>query len=454
MSSWVIKSRRSVLPTQIIPASIVIENEKIVAIEDYEKKIHGKTIDFGNWLLLPGLVDTHVHINEPGRTEWEGFETATAAAAAGGITTLVDMPLNCSPVTTSPQALKEKISSLNGKLYVDCGFWGGVIPQNVHNLQNLLTSGVLGVKSFLIDSGIEEFPAISPQELKQAVATLKQHSLPYLIHAELNRGNHDLTPQGVTYDDFLASRPDQLEIDAVEVVVRELKKLKRDGDSCPMHIVHLSSAKALPLIAAAKAEGLSLTVETCPHYLTLESETIPQTSALYKCCPPIRNANNREQLWQGLLAGEIDFIVSDHSPCTFHEKRLHEHSVKDAWGGISSLQFNLPLVWQEASLRSINFLEVVKWLCEKPAVFCGLGQTKGKIAIGNDADLVAFDEEPKWTIQLKDIRFRNKMTPYENTCVQGKVRATFLRGNCIFQDDQLNPKPLGQPLLKRMDNRR
>jgi allantoinase len=449
-AAWTIKSRRVVLPEGIESRSIRIEHEKIVSLDTYEAPTRERCLDYGDLLVLPGLVDTHVHINEPGRTHWEGFETATQAAAAGGITTLVDMPLNCSPVTTSPHALKEKICSLDGKLFVDCGFWGGVVPQNVHNLQDLLTSGVLGVKSFLIDSGIEEFPAISPQELKLAMAQLARHKLPYLIHAELNGGNHNLTPQGVTYADFLASRPDQLEVEAIGALVCALKELKAAGKSCPMHIVHLSSAEALPLIAAAKAEKLSLTVETCPHYLTLEAEAIPQTNALYKCCPPIRGKANRQRLWQGLASGTIDFIVSDHSPCTDTEKRLHEHSVKDAWGGISSLQFNLPLIWQEAHRRNINFLEVVKWLCQKPAVFCGLGQQKGKIAVGYDADLVVFDECATWTIQPTDIRFRNKMTPYQNCSVRGKVKSTYLRGECVLEEDEICKTPTGKPLLRRI----
>ncbi len=450
-SPFTIKSRHCVLPRGIEPASIIVENEKIVAVEAYEKSFAGNCLDYGDLLILPGLVDTHVHINEPGRAHWEGFETATQAAASGGITTLVDMPLNCSPVTTTPSALHEKILSLNGKLFVDCGFWGGVIPENVGSLQDLLASGVLGVKSFLIDSGIDEFPAISPPELRIAMAQMSRHKLPYLVHAEWNGQDKDLVPQGKTYADFLLSRPDELETNAIQLLIEELKELQKRGESCRMHIVHLSSAEALPLIAEAKKSKLSLTAETCPHYLTLEAENVPATNPLFKCCPPIRGAANREQLWQGVTCGTIDFIVSDHSPCSAKEKRLGEHSVKDAWGGISSLQFNLPLIWNEAYPRKLNFLEVVKWLCEKPAVFCGLGHQKGKLAPGFDADLVVFDDAATWTIQIEDIRFRNKMTPYENKPVRGKVLATYLRGNCIFKENQLSTEPVGKPMLKRIE---
>lgn len=443
--TFALKSNRVIIDGAMRPASLLIEDGKIAAIDAIPS--HLLPEDLGDSVIMPGLVDTHVHINEPGRSEWEGFNSATRAAAAGGITTVVDMPLNCTPVTTSAAALQQKLQSLDGKLWGDCGFWGGVVPDSLDDLDELLRAGVLGVKSFTIHSGIDDFPQVYPEHLSRALEILAPYRLPYLIHAELNSNDAPPPAIGNRYQSFLASRPKSWENDAIDMLI----DLAQQQPQTPIHIVHLSSAEALAAIRAARQRGLPLTAETCPHYLTLFAETIPDGKTLFKCCPPIREDANRQQLWQGLAEGVIDFVVSDHSPCTPQLKKIATGDLENAWGGISSLQFGLPLIWSEAQLRGFSLAQVCDWMATRPARFAGLGHRKGKIAVGYDADLTIFDDCAEYQISADQIHYRHKITPYEGRWVRGSVERTYLRGQLIYRGGRFNGVPCGQPLLKNQD---
>ena len=391
-------------------------------------------------VVLPGLVDSHVHINEPGRTEWEGFSTATQSAAAGGITTVVDMPLNCIPVTTSLAAFQTKMASLSGKLWVDAAFHGGVVPGNQSELAPMIAAGIRSFKAFMIDSGIPEFAWSSEAVLRQAMPVLRDGGATLLVHAELDNHNHAETHL-TSYRSFLASRPAAMENRAIELVIALSKET-----GCPVHIVHLSSAEALPAIAAAQSQGIKITAETCPHYLCLAAEDIPDGDGRYKCMPPIRERANREALWQGLLTGTISSIVSDHSPCTPALKRLDSHNLRDAWGGISSLQFGLPLIWTEMKRRGISLEKIGTWMASNPARGVGLARRKGKIAPGYDADFVAFDREAAMMIEKSRIFHRHKETPYEGWTCRGAVRGTWLAGSKIFDGMLFLGEPAGRQL--------
>ncbi|MBL4827799.1 MAG: allantoinase AllB, partial [Spongiibacteraceae bacterium] len=372
---FALKSQRVLLEGKFTAATVLIKNGKIIKIDTSNQRLDDSlcVTDFGKKALLPGLVDTHVHINEPGRTQWEGFLSATQAAAAGGISTVVDMPLNCIPVTTSADALAKKIQSLNGKLWIDCGFWGGVIPESIGDLDALINAGVLGVKSFTIDSGIDEFPQVGVQTLQKAISILSNYNVPYLIHAELDKQHKVLPAIGDQYSRFLASRPRAWENDAINMMIELARESAAKGSLCKIHIVHLSSADAIAAIKQAQSEGLLVTAETCPHYLTLFAENIPDGKTLFKCCPPIREDENRQKLWQGLVEGTLSFIVSDHSPCTPSLKNIDSGDLENAWGGISSLQFGLSIIWTEAKKRNMSLQQVVQWMATAPAQFAGLG---------------------------------------------------------------------------------
>ena len=423
---------------------ILFEDGKILEVPEHlPDGFNGPVTSAGRWIVMPGLVDTHVHINEPGRTDWEGFQTATQSAAAGGITTLADMPLNCLPVTTTAEAFAAKREAVAGQLWVDCGFWGGVVPNSVPALHELLEAGVCGVKSFLIDSGIPEFPAMTEPDLRQAMAVLRDFQVPYLIHAELAPENGETPKIGRQYKSFLASRPRAWENRAIEMMIR----LCRDIPT-PIHIVHLSSAEGVPRIAEAKSEGVPVTVETCPHYLTFEAESIPDGKTLFKCCPPIREHANREALWRGLEEGHIDCIVSDHSPCTPNLKDLDGGDFDKAWGGISSLQFGLPLVWTQAKERGFPIAKLAEWMCETPARLMGFGHRKGRIAPGMDADFVIWDHEAKFTIEPEMIYHKHRITPYRGREVFGRVVHTILGGENVFGPVGISGDPLGKVLLR------
>lgn len=402
--------------------------------------------DLSAYCIMPGLIDSHVHVNEPGRTEWEGFETATKAAAAGGITTIADMPLNCDPVTTTVKALKVKLPETKEKLWVDCAFYGGVIPGNEGELEEMIDMGVAGFKCFLIHSGIDEFPNVTEEDLRKALPILARRKIPLLVHAELCQQDHkeEEWTDEKSYKSFLASRPRCWENDAINMMIKLCAEY-----GCPVHIVHLSSSDALAPISIAKKDGLPFTVETCPHYLSFEAENIPDGDPRYKCAPPIRESENREKLWKGLSAGLIDFVVSDHSPCVPDKKFLSEGDLKRAWGGISSLQFGLPVIWSQARERGFELSDLSEWMSARPARFLGLDKRKGKIATGYDADLIVFDPDADFQINKNIIQHKHKVTPYEGRQLKGVVRKTFVRGRLVFEDGKLTATAVGEQILHK-----
>jgi allantoinase len=452
MSHFALQSKNIVINdkggSEMRAACIEVKGELIYAIHPYGQTLTCEVLDYAELVIMPGLVDSHVHINEPGRTEWEGFNTATQAAAAGGITALVDMPLNCIPVTTTKAAFQEKLAAVDDKLWVDCGFWGGVIPQNIDDLDELLNAGVLGVKSFLIDSGIEEFPNVTAQDIRAAMPILAKHDVPYLIHAELDCGGFNDVEITKEYNSFLASRPKKWENEAVALMVDMARESKEKGHNCKIHIVHLSSDEALDTISQAKGEGLSFTAETCPHYLTIASETIPDGKTLFKCCPPIRENTNREHLWKAVADGRLNFIVSDHSPCTPELKHIDTGDIEKAWGGISALQFGISLIWTEAKQRGFTLVDIVRLMSTETAKFAGLDSIKGAIKVGNHADFLVFDPNAKFTISNEMIKHRHHITPYAGRIVSGQVEKTFVRGQLVYQQDKFLDAPIGRALLK------
>ncbi|MEM6654784.1 MAG: allantoinase AllB [Planctomycetota bacterium] len=416
----ILSSRRVVTPAGEVAASIAVREGRIVEVGGYDPAA-GEDFgdDFGDLVLLPGLVDPHVHLNEPGRTEWEGFATGTAAAAAGGVTTLVDMPLNSSPVTTTVAALDAKRAAAAGKLSVDVGFHAGLVPGNGQHIAPLVAAGVLGVKAFLCHSGIDEFPAATQRELRAAMPLLAERGVPLLAHAELV---HPTPPPADPrrYADYAASRPPSYERDAIALLIDLCRET-----GCRTHVVHLADAGSLPMLAAARADGLPLTVETCPHYLTFAAEEIADGATEYKCAPPIRDAANREALWQGLADGVIDFIASDHSPCPPAMKHQDDGRFDLAWGGISSLQLTLPVVWTEASRRGHTLAEVVDWLCHRPAELVGVA---AGVSQAGPANLVVFDPEAEFVVRGDALHHRHTVTPYDGRTLRGVVRQTLVRG--------------------------
>jgi allantoinase len=402
-------SHRVVLPFGTQPATIIFDGPTIAAIEPHGPADH----DYGDLVVMPGLVDSHVHVNEPGRTEWEGFATATRAAAAGGITTIVDMPLNSLPPTTTVSALELKQQHARGDVTVE--LWGGVVPGNTRELRPMLERGARGFKCFLVHSGVDEFPNVSERELYEAARELAGTNAPLLVHAELGQHLHEPVGDPLSYETYLRSRPNAAEDAAIELV----KRVCRDTGA-RMHIVHLSSASALRHVD----KSIPLTFETTPHYLHFEAETIPRGRTEFKCAPPIRGRSNREELWRGLRDGAIDLVVSDHSPCT---PELKKGDFANAWGGIASLQFVLPIVWTNARARGFGIEDVARWCCAAPARLANLSK-KGAIAVGNDADLVVWDPDAAFTVTEDLIRHRHKVTPYLGAALQGVVKATWTRG--------------------------
>ena len=436
-------SARVVTPEGIGPATVLIDGEHIAEIVAGPRALPG-AYDFGDWVIGPGLVDCHVHVNEPGRTEWEGFETATRAAAAGGVTALVDMPLNSLPVTTTRVALAEKLSASEGKCFVDVGFWGGVVPGNAGELRELAAGGVLGCKAFLVHSGIDEFPNTTEADLREAMPILRDAGLPLLAHAELDLGAEVHTLDRRSYRRYLESRPKVWEDEAIRLLVKLCRETR-----CPVHIVHLSSAASVPILRAAKAEGLPITVETCPHYLCLEAEGIPDGATLYKCAPPIREHENREGLWRALLEGVIDFVITDHSPCTPALKLPERGDFEDAWGGIASLQLGLPAVWTEARRRGADLAALFRWMSGAPAKFAGFSGRKGQLSVGFEADLLVWDPDAPITVEPERLFFRHKVSPYLGQELAGLVHHTVLRGKCVYDGERHPGGPEGRPLLHR-----
>ena len=433
---WTIRSRRVVLPGGTRPASIRIRDGVIHEVGPFEASA---TEDVGDLVIMPGLVDTHVHINEPGRTEWEGFLTATRAAAAGGITTLVEMPLNSIPATTSIAGYQQKAAAAENQCWVDVGFWGGVVPGNVPELKPLLDAGCFGFKCFLVPSGVDEFPCVDERDLRLAMRELASLDARLLIHAELPEFILPSASDGCRYSSYLSSRPDVAENSAIALLLR----LSRET-GCAIHIVHLSSATAVEMLQAARAQHLPVTVETCPHYLALSSDEIPDGATEFKCAPPIREKANQEALWNALRAGVIDMVVTDHSPCPPEMKHRASGDFFAAWGGIASLQVSLPVTWTEAKARGFKEEDIARWMCAAPAKLAGLKGTKGKIAPGRDADFVVWDPAEEFIVDAGSLYHRHKLTPYAGRRLCGVVKRTYLRGRLILSSD----RPFGKVLRR------
>jgi allantoinase len=448
-----IRSKRVVTPKGVRAATVRVRNGVIEAITGYDDFPSGKHFyDAGESVVMPGLVDTHVHINEPGRTDWEGFETATRAAAAGGVTTLIDMPLNSIPATTTAAALETKRKAARRKCWVNVGFWGGVVPGNAGELRALYRAGAFGFKCFLVPSGVPEFVHVGESDLREALPILASLDAPLLVHAELpgpiEEASKKLAKSDPTkYKTWLSSRPASAETSAIELMIRLAREF-----NARVHIVHLSSELSLSLIRRAKKEGVRITAETCPHYLFFASGSIGDKRTQYKCAPPIRDSRNNSSLWSALGSGTIKFIVSDHSPSPPVMKSLGTGDFFKAWGGISSLQLCLPVIWTRmgVKLRSrLDALEyLVLWMCGGPAWLAGLEKCKGAIADGYDADIVVWNPEKRFVVRSQKLQHRHKLTPYANQSLRGIVEATFLRGELIYDRGRFLGTPLGA-LLRR-----
>jgi allantoinase len=456
----VIRGRLVRTEDRVGPASVHIRGGRIAAVAPFDQIPDDcQVIEAGERsIVMPGLVDSHVHVNEPGRTEWEGFRTATRAAAAGGVTTIVDMPLNCVPATTTREGLRAKLEVARYKLHVDAKFWGGVVPGNTSELGILWNAGVVGFKCFLVPSGVDEFPNVTETDLRESMPELARLGATLIVHAELpgpieaasppeitpfrpgirpgaeggqvrslNGSSGDLRNLNESYTNFLRTRPRAAENEAVELMIR----LSRETE-CRVHIVHLSSAEALTTLREAKAAGVLITAETCPHYLHFAAEDIPDGATEFKCCPPIRERENREQLWDALRDGTIDMVVSDHSPCPPEMKLSEQGDFTKAWGGISSLQLRLPVMWTEAKQRGFAISQIAEWLCRAPAKLVGLDRRKGAIAVGYDADIVIWNPDAEFRVAPEMIHHRHKLTPYDGEVLRGVVEKTFVRGQMVY----------------------
>ncbi|KAH7925528.1 allantoinase [Leucogyrophana mollusca] len=460
LGSLTVASRNVILPgydqPQAATITVDVETGKIIDIQHEYLPVNPsgredtkvRRIDAGDYFILPGLVDAHVHLNEPGRTDWEGFWTGTRAAVSGGITTVVDMPLNSIPPTTTVENLSLKRRTASGQCWTDVAFWGGVIPGNQPDLKPLVAAGVKGFKCFLIESGVEEFPCVSEDDLHGHMKELKDEPTVLLFHAELETPSstsdlsHD-SPDPTVYETFLNSRPEDMEVNAIKLITR----LQEEYKSLRCHIVHLSASSALPIIQAARRRGLKLTVETCFHYLCLSSSNLLNCRPEFKCCPPIRDRSNRDSLWKALIDGDIDFVVSDHSPCVTELKKLDEGDIMAAWGGINSLGLGLSLLWTEGKTRNVGITQIISWLSEKTAEHAGLSASKGQLKVGLDGDLVIWDPNAEFKarqVSKELLHFKNKLSAYEGMTLRGVVQKTFLRGQLVYDQarngfDELDP---------------
>lgn len=419
-----IRSSRVVLPEEVRPATVHFDGGLIVEISDSTPDL-----DVGDLVVMPGLVDSHVHVNEPGRTEWEGFETATKAAVAGGTTTIVDMPLNSIPPTTTTEALEVKRRSASGKLSCDVAFWGGIIPGSESEVQGLVSEGVSGFKAFMVDSGVEEFPPVSMTLLEEVLPVLKELGVPLLLHAEDPAGLLEIEGEATSYTSYLDSRPAESEA----VAITKASRLAAQTDA-RVHILHVSSGEAAEAVADGPA---ALSGETCPHYLTFCAEEVPSGATAFKCAPPIRSRSTREELWDALVAESLSMIVSDHSPAPPEIKSVETGNFVEAWGGVGSLQLRLQAVWTGASQRSLGFDKLARWLAFEPAQLAGISLSKGSIEVGKDADLVVFDPGGSLTVEGARLHHRHPTTPYEGMALRGTVAMTILRGQTVFEDGKI-----------------
>jgi allantoinase len=428
-----------VLPDGVRPASIHIAGDRILRVTGHEEPPpSGTVLDVEDLVVSPGLVDTHVHINEPGRTEWEGFETATRAAAAGGVTMVVDMPLNSVPATTSRSALGAKRAAAARRCHVDVAFWGGIVPGNSGELEHLIDDGVRGFKCFLVPSGVDEFPAVDEAELRKALPILGRRAVPLLVHAESPRliGS---PRAGADYTHYLSTRPPEAEVEAIRLMVR----LAGEYSVCT-HIVHVASAGAVDEIAHAQVAGVPITAETCPHYLTFAAEEIDRGSTLFKCAPPIREGLHREALWDGLRRGVLRLVVTDHSPSPPVMKVPGDFA--RAWGGIASLELSLAATWTGASARGFGVGDLARWMSAAPAALSSLGDRKGAIAPGRDADLVVWDPDAERVVDACTLQQRHKLTPYAGKRLRGIVQKTFVRGRLVWDSAEGVRTPAGRLL--------
>ena len=428
MSKTIIKSNRIITPSGIRPGYIIINDGVIEDVVEQLSSVSEVTVtDVGNAVVMAGIIDPHVHINEPGRTDWEGFDTATRAAIAGGITTVVDMPLNSTPVTTTAQALDQKIAATKNQLHTNVGFWGGVVPGNENEIEGLIKCGVLGFKAFLTHSGIDDFANVTEADLVKVMPIIARHGLPLLVHCELtdsiNRVNHN----NRSYANYLASRPAFWEDDAIALMIRLCEQF-----NCRVHIVHVSSASSIIQIEQAKQKGLPLTAETAQHYLYFCAEEIKDGQTQFKCAPPIRNKANNNQLWKALQNGILNFVATDHSPATPDLKEITSGNFLKAWGGIASLQIALPVLWTAAKQRNIGVEHIAKWLSENPAKLIGLEHKKGRIEKGYDADLVIWNPDESFTVTEQMILHKHKITPYLGEQLYGTVHSTYLGGMVVY----------------------
>jgi len=439
----VISSTRVATPQGVGAAAVAITAGVITSVtEPGNAPDAGRRVDVGAAALLPGVVDTHVHVNEPGRADWEGFESATRAAAAGGVTTIVDMPLNSIPVTTTVDALEQKARAARARAAVDYAFWGGVIPGNSEELAPLANAGARGFKAFLVPSGIDEFPAVEAADLRSAMLRIAPLGLPLLVHAELPGPIARATPSPASdprrYSTYLSSRPAAAELEAVDLVLGLCRET-----GCRVHIVHVSAAETLERLREARRSGLSVSAETCPHYLTFAAEEIVDGGTPWKCAPPIRERVNREQLWRGLGDGALDLVASDHSPAPPALKCLETGDFFRAWGGVASLEVALAATWTGARARGHGLRETVRWLAEAPARLAGLGR-KGRIAPGCDADLVVFDPDASFAVEPARLRQRHPITPYAGMTLTGVVRQTFVRGVSVYEEGKFPGGTMGR----------
>jgi len=444
-----IRSKRVVTPEGVQPATVRLRDGVIEAVSGYDDLSSAKNIyDAGESVVMPGLVDTHVHINEPGRTDWEGFEMATRAAAAGGITTLIDMPLNSIPATTTVAALEAKRSAAFNKCWVNVGFWGGVVPGNEAELRTLYRAGAFGFKCFLVPSGVPEFLHVNETDLRAALPHLAALDAPLLVHAELP-GPIERAAKGLAnsdpkkYKTWLSSRPAAAETKAVKLMIRLAREF-----NARVHIVHVSSERSIPPIRRAKRDGVRISAETCPHYLYFASGAIGNGRTEFKCAPPIRDLENSKKLWIALEKNILDFVVSDHSPSPPVMKSLKSGNFFKAWGGISSLQLGLPVTWTKFSERNFSMRHLVRSMCSGPARLAALENQKGAIAIGYDADIVVWNPEKRFTVRPQMLQHRHKLTPYAKETLRGVVEATFLRGEMIYDRGRFLGGPRGA-LLRR-----